>query len=106
MDTQPLTFELESRPIKKCRAIVMFGLPGGFLGEKPATFFQVTIDPAKVSPNGEYIRFGFTEGDELVGWQKVSAMTICEILGEYNDDGTYPPSLDKPEPLEMRVIKE
>lgn len=102
----PGTVFMKSKTIKKCKAIVMFGPPTVNSGLRPATYYQVTIDPSKVSPNGDYIRFGMTPGDELVGWQKVDGITVCEILGEYNEDGTYPDSDNKCEPLEMMVIEE
>lgn len=82
----------------------MFGPATPTSGTKAGTYFQVTIDPAMVSPSGEYIRFG-GDGDEIHGWQRVDAMTICEILGEYAEDGTYPESDNKPEPLMMMVVK-
>lgn len=98
---------IEMQPVfmKKCKAIVMFGPATDNDGLRPATFFQVTIDPAKVSPSGEYIRFGQSEGDEIIGWQKISALTVCEILGQYDEEGNYPPSNDTPEALSMMVVK-
>ena len=102
----PDTVFMESREIKKCKAIVMFGPPRVHMGERPAVFYQVTIDPSKVSPSGEYIRFGLTENDEIVGWQKISALTVVEILGEFDANGLYPVSDGNPEPLEMMVVKE
>lgn len=96
----------ELEEIQKCKAIVMFGPPSDTDGMRPATFFQVTLDPKNVSPNGDYIRFGLTPGDEIVGWQRISSMTICEILGAFNEDGTYPQSDDKPETLQMMVVRE
>jgi hypothetical protein len=73
-------------PIKaKVRAIVMFGPATPSSGLRPAEYFQVTIDPNTVSPKGDYIRFGLYAGDEIVGWQKVEAMTVCEILGETDE---------------------
>jgi hypothetical protein len=41
--------------------------------------YQVTIDPAKVSPSGEFIRFehGLSE---IHGWKRVDEITILEIL--------------------------
>lgn len=76
---------------KKCTAIVKFG-PAGFAtdGIKPAEYFQVTIDPSKISPSGEFIRFGETTGDEIIGWQRAGALTVVEILGEW--DGDEPPT--------------
>lgn len=71
---------------RKSVAIVKFG-PAGFPtdGTRPAEYFQVTIDPRYVSKSGEFIRFGQTLGDEIVGWQRVQAMTVVEILAEFEE---------------------
>ena len=69
---------------KKCTAIVTFGMFGPETGARPGMLFQVNIDPAKISPSGEYIRFG-EPGDEIVGWQRCAALTIVEILLEWKD---------------------
>ena len=82
---------------KKCVAIVRFG-PSGFNtdGFKAGEYYQVTIDPFRVSPSGEFIRFGQHgnsmdgRSDELCGWQRCAALCVVEILGEYTDDGTEP----------------
>jgi hypothetical protein len=75
----------------KSVAIVRFG-PGGFStdGFTPGQYYQVTIDPSKVSPSGEFIRFGENQGDEITGWQRVKALTIVEVLGEWADANTPP----------------
>lgn len=75
---------------KKAIAIVKFG-PAGFPtdGIRPAEYFQVTIDPKWVSKSGDYIRFGQSPGDEIMGWQRVKALTVVEILVEY--EGEEPP---------------
>lgn len=99
------TFQLEEIT-KKCRAIVMFGPPTDTSGYKAGEFFQVTIDPARVSPGGDYIYFGNTSGDQITGWQRIEAITVCEILGEYNEDGTYPEADGSVEPLAMNVVRE
>jgi hypothetical protein len=80
----------------KCVAIVRFG-PSGFStdGCRPGEYYQVTIDPARVSPSGEFIRFGIHGGtqdvreglgDELCGWQRCEALCVVEILGEWTGD--------------------
>lgn len=85
----------------KCKtvAIVVFGpltrcddgtWPIG-MGFAPGHFFQVTVDPDKRSPDGEFIRFGTNPGDELVGWQLVSAIGVVSVLGEW--DGDQPPTM-------------
>lgn len=93
------------RQIKKCRAIVKFGPVTPGCGMRAGEFYQVTLDPAMVSPGGEFIRLGASSGDEIHGWQRIDGLTICEILGEYREDGTYPESDGKPERLEMRVAE-
>lgn len=79
--------ELEVTEIReKIVAIVKFG-PAGFPsdGTRPAEYYQVTIDPACISPSGEFIRFGQTQGDEILGWQRAAAITIVEVLGSYGE---------------------
>lgn len=73
--------------VKKSVAIVRFG-PGGFAtdGLKPAEYFQVTIDPRYVSKSGDFIRLGQTKGDEIVGWQRVAALTVVEVLAEFDTE--------------------
>lgn len=69
----------------KSVAIVKFG-PAGFEtdGFRPGEYFQVTIDPAMIA--GDFIRFGKHRGDEIVGWQRIGALTVVQILGEWNGD--------------------
>ncbi len=72
----------------KSVAIVKFGSSGfDSDGMRPGEYFQVTIDPAMTS--GDFIRFGQNPGDELVGWQRIGALTVVQILGEW-DDGIPP----------------
>lgn len=78
-----------------CVAIVKFG-PAGLAtdGTRPAEYYQVTIDPSRVSPSGDFIRFGAQEGsdvgagDEILGWQRCAALTIVEILGKFDGKDT------------------
>ncbi len=70
---------------KKTLAIVKFGPATDMDGLRPAEYYQVTIDPEKVSPSGEFVRFGVNPGDEIQGWQRCAAMTIVEVLGEWDD---------------------
>lgn len=95
---------MERKALAKCRAILAFGPVTETAGMRPGTFYQATIDPAMVSPGGDFIRFGSHEGDEIHGWQRIDAMTVCEVLAEAAPDGSYPPSDNKPEPLEMMVL--
>ena len=100
-----MTIEMEGVQIpKKCRAIVMFGAATDTSGTRPAEYYQVTIDPEMVSPSGLYIRFGTHQNDEITGWQRIGAMTVCEILGEYADDGTYPEAPPGHDLLVMRKV--
>lgn len=76
--------ETVSRPVEyrtKVRAIVKFGHAHPKMGERAGEFYQVTIDPNMVSPGGEFIRFGLWDGDEIHGWERVEALTVCEVLG-------------------------
>jgi len=77
--------EMEDTEFKKCRAIVKFGPATDTDGFKPAEYFQVTIDPSMTSPEGNFIRFGLYKNDEIFGWQRVAAMTVCEVLEETPD---------------------
>ena len=72
---------------KKSVVIVKFG-PAGFPtdGIRPAEYYQVTIDPKYVSKSGEFIRFGVHEGDEIVGWQRIAALTVLEVLAEFDSE--------------------
>lgn len=74
---------------KKCVAIVRFG-PSGFAtdGFKAGEYFQVTIDPDKCSPSGEFIRLGSESGDELLGWQRCEAISVVEILGYWDGENS------------------
>lgn len=42
--------------------------------------YQVTIDPDKLSPSGEFIRFDHDAQCEIHGWKKVDEIEILEIL--------------------------
>ena len=95
---------MELKEMKKCKAIVMFGPATEASGTRAGVYYQVTIDPALVSPSGDYIRFGMIEGDEIQGWQRIAAMTVCEVLGVYHQDGEYPTADLKDEPLQMMVL--
>lgn len=79
---------------KKSVVIVRFG-PGGFAtdGFKPAEYYQVTIDPKHVSKSGDFIRLGQTPGDEIVGWQRVMALTVVEVLAEFEDPDSVLPTI-------------
>lgn len=75
----------------RCVAIVRFG-PSGFEtdGFRPGEYFQVTIDPNRASPDGEFIRFGSYQGDEIVGWQRCAAISVISVLALWPDDADVP----------------
>lgn len=76
----------------KCVAIVKFG-PAGFPtdGFKAGEYYQVTLDPNLVSKSGDFIRLGTYPGDEIMGWQRAMALTVVEVLAEF--DGAEPPPI-------------
>ena len=55
--------------------------------QHPAVRFQVTIRPDQLKD--EYIRFGNTREDELVGWFRLEDLHLEKILGlvKLNEDG-------------------
>ena len=68
-----------TRPV---RAIVQFGPAHVYSGMKGGEYFQVVIDPNMKSPGGDFIRFDQkVQGGEMHGWQRVAALTVCEVLG-------------------------
>lgn len=75
---------------KKTTAIVKFGPITETDGMRPAEYFQVTIDPEKISPDEKFIRLGTENGDELVGWQRIAALSVVCILGEWEDPDIPP----------------
>ena len=83
-------------------AIVQFG-PAGLDtdGMRAGQYYQVAIDPRKMSPSGEMIRFGDSPGDEIVGWQRCRSMTIIEVLAEWPYDQVWPGVLSVEHPVLM-----
>ena len=68
---------------KKAICIVRFGPDVSNSGFRPAEYFQVVVDPDKVSPSGKYIRFGYyADTDEINGWQKAECIFVVEKLEE------------------------
>lgn len=49
-------------------------------GPNRVPYFQVTLNPDHVS--GEYIRFGDTSGDELVGWFDLEEIDLHQVFYE------------------------
>ena len=64
-------------------AIVQFGPPTGSNGLNAGQYYQVTIDPRRFSPDGEYIRFGSYDGDEIMGWQKAECIYVISHLADW-----------------------
>lgn len=51
--------------------------------------YQVTIDPSKKSPSGQFIRFGTHKDDELQGWMPMAGLVLVEVLStEWVDEPT------------------
>ena len=85
--TQLATLAINTRIV----AIVKFGIAGLIAdGFNAGEYFQVTIDPDKISPSGEFIRFGTYDGDEILGWQRLEAITLIEKLAEWPYDQDLP----------------
>ena len=56
-------------------------------GKAPrTTYFQVTVDPNHISPDGKYIRFGDVSGDEIVGWVELAEIDIHSVLFDYPEN--------------------
>lgn len=55
--------------------------------QNPACLLQISLFPTKISPSGKLIRLGETRGDEIMGWTRLDALEVVEILGELAADG-------------------
>lgn len=67
----------------KKRVILQFGPPSITSGFRTAEYFEAILDPNMLSPGGDYIRFDQRiQNCELHGWQRVAALTVCEVLGD------------------------
>lgn len=86
-------------PSTKCVAIVSFkqDVDNAKLFEALAhpvprvVQYQVTIDPERMSPTCEHIRFGKDEeghgaGDEIMGWVRVADVHLVELLAEWDGE--------------------
>jgi len=62
---------------KKTLGIVRFTENSGRI-----VHYQVTIDPSKKSPSGQFMRFGTHAMDEITGWQPLAGMVLVEILSQ------------------------
>lgn len=77
-----LTVELPEEPIcciVKFRDDLVFGKD---IPQNPCILMQVTLRKDKISPSKRLIRFGETNGDELMGWMRRDYLEIIEILGQ------------------------
>lgn len=70
------TIETVTTPID---ALVCF-IPEADRPMSHTVVYQVRIDPEKLSPSGEYIRFEHGEQCEIHGWKRVDEIKILEIL--------------------------
>lgn len=57
--------------------------------------YQVTLDPARLSPNSQFIRFGMGnddggQGDEITGWVPLDDISIEEILAVWDGEQFRP----------------
>lgn len=57
--------------------------------------YQVTIDPERLSPDREFIRFGVGsdnkgQGDEITGWILLEDIVVEEILAEHDGEAFRP----------------
>jgi hypothetical protein len=51
--------------------------------------YQVTLDPARLSPEGQFVRLGqghdgLGQADEITGWVLLDDLTIEELLAEWD----------------------
>lgn len=83
----------------KCIAIVCFGPLTDTTGFQAGAFYQVLIDPQRISPCGKFIQFIQDDVCQLHGWQRVDALTICSVL---SDGQTEIPKNDNP--ITMRAV--
>jgi hypothetical protein len=57
--------------------------------------YQVTLDPARLSPEGQFVRLGqwgdgLGAGDEITGWVLLDDLTVEEILAEHDGEAFRP----------------
>lgn len=74
-------------PDKKIVAIVSFNHPQPPFAR--TIYYQVTIDPERIA--GGFIRFGASQGDELMGWQPMDTLHIEMVLAEMQENGEWDP---------------
>lgn len=58
-------------------------------GEAPHVFYQVIVDPNKVTRSGKFIRFE-GQGNEVVGFKPVDSMDVHEVLGKLEGERVTP----------------
>lgn len=59
------------------------------------TAYSVTLDPERLSPSGEFIRFGVWgdgkgQADEITGWIFVEDIVVEETLAEHDGEAFRP----------------
>jgi hypothetical protein len=67
-----------------------YGAVNGIPREAPHVFYQIVVDPEKVSASGKFIEFG-QQGDQIAGWKPVDSIEVHEILGEAIGQGKMKP---------------
>lgn len=87
------------RPAETVQRDVYSGCPPP---QNPACLLQISLFPTKISPSGKLIRLGETRGDEIMGWTRLDALEVVEILGELPDDGQTVTPISPNEILELK----
>lgn len=82
---------------KKIRAII---LNGG----QPR---EVTLNPSRLSADGEWLEVGGYFSDQLHGWNKVKNLKILSVLKVFNEidvEGQCPKPIEKKEPWYKKMF--
>lgn len=61
-----------------------YGAVNGIPREAQHVFYQVVVDPDRVSRSGMFIEFGHA-GDQICGWKPIDSIDVHEVLGEASD---------------------
>lgn len=90
---------------EKVRAIVQFGPATPTSGMRGGEYFEVVLDPNMLSPGGKYLRMDQSfQPTEIHGWQRVEALTVCEVLGKQGEYIKVPEGYKK-DPNAVLVMK-
>lgn len=90
------------------RVILCFGPAAPTTGTAAGAFYEAVIDPNMKSPGGEFLRFDQRfQGGEVHGWQRASALTVCEVLGAVAYKETPPEgyTVDAEAKIGMQAVK-